>query len=167
MTPPKDPSTEDIGARILELLKARAWTIAFAESLTAGYLAGTLARTSGISAVLRGGIVTYDIPAKAEFLGVDRARAEACEAVSAEVALAMAEGVRRLFKVPVGVSATGFAEAWDGKKPQAYVGFAIEGRGSEALFFDLSATGEREACRQAVVDQALAALCQRLELSEA
>ena len=156
---PADP----VGARILRQLQARGWTIAFAESLTAGYLCGGLARTSGISAVLRGGVVTYDIPAKARFLGVDQARAEACDAVSAEVAIAMAEGARRLFEVPVAASTTGFAEPWDGREPQAYVGIAAEGRASEALFFDLREVGDREACRQAVVDRALAALCERLE----
>ena len=59
-TPASELETLAICERILGYLQTKRWSIAFAESLTAGYACGTLARVSGISAVLRGGIVAYE-----------------------------------------------------------------------------------------------------------
>lgn len=149
-------TTKSVEALILEGLKARSWKIAFAESLTAGYGVGRLARQSGISAVLRGGIVSYDNGIKAELLGVNRAEADACEAVSASVAKQMARGICERFGVELGVSTTGFAEAWGEHEPHAFIAVCWPGcPQAQAQRLDLKAWPDRESRRQAVVEQAL------------
>ena len=65
-----------------------------AESLTGGLLAAALTDIPGASAVFRGGVVAYATELKAVLLGVDRGLLDTHGAVSAEVAAAMAEGVR-------------------------------------------------------------------------
>ena len=84
------------------LLAARQQSIAVAESLTGGLLAAALTDIPGASAVFRGGIVAYATELKAVLLGVDRGLLDAHGAVSAEVAAAMAEGVRGRLGAAVG-----------------------------------------------------------------
>ena len=68
-------------------------TVATAESLTAGLVAGTIGSVPGASLVLRGGVVAYATDLKATLLGVDAGLLARGGAVQAEVALAMARGV--------------------------------------------------------------------------
>lgn len=171
-TPASELETLAICERILGYLQTKRWSIAFAESLTAGYACGTLARVSGISAVLRGGIVAYDIPAKVELLQVDEATARACHAVSEATAREMAEGARRRFAVEVACSTTGFAEAWETGEgatherfePQAWI--AVVGPDlALTRRLDLRAESDREACRRRVVFELLRTLEERLAAS--
>jgi nicotinamide-nucleotide amidase len=94
---------------VLRLAVARGATVAVAESLTGGLVAGTLAGVPGISAVLRGGVVAYATDLKTSLVGVDRALLAAGGAVQAEVALAMAEGVAARLSADIGVATTGVA----------------------------------------------------------
>ena len=87
----------------------RGWTIATAESCTAGLLAGRLADRAGSSAYLLGGLVTYANDVKRDLLGVPQEVLESVGAVSAEVARAMADGARRVVGTDVGVGITGVA----------------------------------------------------------
>ena len=84
----------DAAAELIALLTARQQSIAVAESLTGGLLAASLTDIPGASAVFRGGVVAYATELKAVLLGVDRGLLDSHGAVSAEVAAAMAEGVR-------------------------------------------------------------------------
>ena len=68
-----------------------------------------MTNTPGSSRVFMGGIVAYDDKLKVRFLGVRPALLRKHGAVSAEVALAMARGARKLFKTNVAVSTTGIA----------------------------------------------------------
>lgn len=45
--------------RIGEFLKSKSWTIATAESCTAGGISNALARVEGASQYLKGGVVSY------------------------------------------------------------------------------------------------------------
>ncbi len=96
-------------AELIALLTARQQSIAVAESLTGGLLAGALTDVPGASAVFRGGVVAYATELKAILLGVDRALLAAQGAVSAEVAAAMAAGVRDRLGATVGAATTGVA----------------------------------------------------------
>lgn len=94
---------------VAETLLARGLTIATAESCTAGLLAGRLADRPGSSAYLLGGLVTYANEAKSQLADVPAELISRLGAVSAEVALAMADGARARLGTDVGVGITGIA----------------------------------------------------------
>ncbi|HET6241807.1 MAG TPA: CinA family protein [Arthrobacter sp.] len=87
----------------------RGVTVATAESLTAGMVAAMLADTPGASAMLQGGVVSYQNSVKAEVLGVPAELLDAVGSVDGQVAAAMADGARRLCRADVGLSTTGVA----------------------------------------------------------
>jgi nicotinamide-nucleotide amidase len=116
---------------VMRLLAERRTTVATAESVTAGQVAERLARVAGASRFFRGGVVAYTNEVKAAVLGVPLALLESPGAVSAPVAVAMAEGIRRLVGSDIGLSTTGYAgpPAGDETEPvgTAYIGLATPG----------------------------------------
>ena len=105
--------TEQLARRVGALLMRAGERIASAESLTAGYVQSSIASVSGSSGYFVGGLTAYDIDAKVELLGVDRAEAERSDCVSAEVARQMAHGAQRVFGADVGIGTTGYADGVD------------------------------------------------------
>ena len=95
----------------------RGVTVATAESLTAGMVAAVLADTPGASAMLQGGVVSYNNTVKRDVLGVPQELLDAVGSVDEAVAAAMAEGARRVCGADLAVSTTGVAGpgAHDGK----------------------------------------------------
>ena len=73
---------------------ARGLTVATAESCTGGLVAHLITEVPGSSAYLAGGIVAYSNAVKTRQLGVPEDVLDAHGAVSAQVAIAMAEGAR-------------------------------------------------------------------------
>ncbi len=103
-------------------------TFATAESCTGGEIAAKLVKHSGISAVLKGGIVAYMVEIKENVLGVKQSTIAEKGIVSEEVAREMAEGARRIMGSDYAVAITGIAEAAkDAPKealPQAWIALA-------------------------------------------
>ena len=101
------------GAEVDELVAAaldgRGWRVGTAESCTGGLLAARLTDPPGSSVRVLGAIVAYANEVKASALGVPAELIESVGAVSAEVAVAMAAGVRARLGAEVGVSVTGVA----------------------------------------------------------
>ena len=93
----------------LEAAADRGHTIASAESCTGGLVAHALTEVPGSSATFRGGVVAYANDAKVALLGVDPGLLERHGAVSAEVAVAMAEGARSRLGADLAVAVTGVA----------------------------------------------------------
>ena len=125
---------DDLHHAVAGLMAGKGLTLSVAESLTAGLVCDRLASVPGASAWLTGGIVAYTNRVKAEQLGVPQALLDEHGAVSAEVAEAMAVGVRARFGTDLGLSTTGLAgpTSDESGKPigLVYVGLAWEG-GSE------------------------------------
>ncbi len=100
---------DSLEQRVLQLLKSRGMTLSAAESCTGGLVAKRITDLPGASAVFLGGVVSYTNGVKAGVLGVPEDLLGQYGAVSAPVALAMAEGVRRLTGSDLAVSVTGVA----------------------------------------------------------
>ena len=89
---------------VVEALRERSLTLAVAESVTGGYLAGRICAVPGASTVFRGGVVAYAPEVKFELLGVPEG-----PVVTEEAAVAMAEGVRARLGADIGIATTGVA----------------------------------------------------------
>ena len=99
-----DDNLEDVVGR---LLKERELRIAVAESCTGGGLADRITNINGSSKYFERGIVTYSNAAKVELLKVDEDVMMEKGAVSSEVAMQMAEGIKSTSGADIGVSLTG------------------------------------------------------------
>ena len=117
-------SMEEVVARELTMRHA---TIATAESCTGGLLAERLTRISGSSAYFLGGVVSYSNTLKSAWVDVPAEIIESRGAVSSEVAVALADGIRRRTGATLGVGITGVAGPTGGtpEKPVGTVHVAI------------------------------------------
>ncbi len=117
-------SMEEVVARELTMRQA---TIATAESCTGGLLAERLTRISGSSAYFLGGVVSYSNTLKSAWVDVPAEIIESRGAVSSEVAVALADGIRRRTGATLGVGITGVAGPTGGtpEKPVGTVHVAI------------------------------------------
>jgi nicotinamide-nucleotide amidase len=97
-------------------LKARALTVAVAESCTGGLTSQRLTSVPGSSAYFDRGLVTYSNRAKMDLLSVPDVLLRSRGAVSGEVALAMAKGVRDRSGADLGLAITGIAGPSGGMK---------------------------------------------------
>ena len=114
---------------VADALSTRELTIATAESCTGGLLAARLTERPGSSAYMLGGLVVYSNAAKQELVGVPAQLIERLGAVSAEVAAAMAAGVRTRLGADIGVGVTGIAGPGGGSadKPVGLVHLCVTG----------------------------------------
>ena len=94
---------------VVEELKKKKQTITAAESLTAGLFQATLANFSGVSAIFKGGFVTYSLEEKAKMLDIPQVELEEYGVVSAFAAEKMADQARLKTKSDFGISLTGVA----------------------------------------------------------
>jgi len=117
-------SLEEVVAEILTTNRAN---IAAAESCTGGLLAERLTRIPGSSSYFLGGAVCYSNEMKTAWADVPAALIQAKGAVSSEVAIALAEGIRRRVGSTLGVGITGIAGPSGGseEKPVGTVHIAI------------------------------------------
>ena len=89
--------------------------LATAESCTGGMLASLLTDVQGVAHAFDRGFVTYSEESKTELLGVPAALIAGKGAVSAEVAVAMAEGALSRSRANIALAITGFADT--GEEP--------------------------------------------------
>jgi PncC family amidohydrolase len=113
---------------IQQKMLARGATLATAESCTGGLVAYALTEIAGSSEYFVGGLVSYSNDLKQDELGVDRDTLERFGAVSAQTAIAMADGARRRYVADLAVSVTGVAGPGGGSESKpvglTYVGIA-------------------------------------------
>ena len=144
--------------RVLESFRSKGLKVATAESCTGGLVAAMLTEIAGSSDVLERGFVTYSDEAKIDLLSVPAALIVRHGAVSANVAIAMAEGALAHSKADVAVSVTGIAGPGGGtpQKPVGLVYLAVQRRGKAASVqrFNFGEIGRRD-IRIASVSEAL------------
>jgi PncC family amidohydrolase len=152
---PGDPLV-DLAERLRAACVERGLTVATAESCTGGLVAHLLTEVPGASACLRGGIVAYSDAVKRDLLGVSDQVLAAHGAVSAQVAVAMAEGVRARLGSDLGVAVTGIAGPDGGSdaKPVGLVYVAVAGPGASTvgrfLWAGDRSSNKRESARVAI-----------------
>ena len=92
-----------------ELLTKNKFTLATAESCTGGNIAKMLTSVAGSSAYFIGSIVSYNARIKMEFLKVPQQIINTHSVVSIEVAKAMAENIKTIYKTDFAIATTGNA----------------------------------------------------------
>ena len=137
-----------IAELVLDLCRSRGLTLATAESCTGGLVAARLTAVPDSSEVFRGSVVAYADDVKERELGVTAELLAAHGAVSAEVAAAMAAGVRQRLGTDIGVSVTGVAGPGGGtpEKPVGLVYLHASGPEGE-LAAEFSVPADRETIR--------------------
>ena len=128
---------------VLAILRARGLTLGLAESVTGGLIAARLTEVPGASDVLRGAVVPYDRALKTAVLG-----APDVNAVSSEMALAMAEGACRVLGSDVGLATTGAAGPdphEDAEAGTVWIGLRLDGEGEAVqVRFNMARTMVRQ-----------------------
>ena len=94
---------------LYETISTRSLTLAMAESCTGGLVSDRITNISGSSEYFPGGVVAYSYEAKVNLLGVSWDTLNTHGAVSEEVVLEMARGVRKIFNANIGISVSGIA----------------------------------------------------------
>ncbi|MBS0169925.1 MAG: competence/damage-inducible protein A [Nitrospira sp.] len=117
------------------LLTDQHMTLALAESCTGGLIGHRLTQIPGSSSYVDRGVVSYSNRAKVDLLGVSPDLLDRHGAVSAEVAAAMARGIRERSGVSVGLSVTGIAGPGGATKtkPVGLVYVGLDGGPGESL----------------------------------
>ena len=125
-----------LASLVVEELKKRQISITAAESLTAGLFQASIADFSGVSAIFKGGFVTYSLEEKAKMLDIPQAELEIHGVVSAYTAEKMAEQAREKTASDIGISLTGVAG------PES-----LEGHPAGTVFIGLSQESGTEVIR--------------------
>jgi nicotinamide-nucleotide amidase len=163
--PAREPAGAELAAlarQVVTTLAGRGQTVAVAESLTGGLVAAALTDIPGASLAFRGGVVSYATDLKARLLGVDTAVLAAHGAVYAQVAAAMAVGVRERLDATVGVATTGVAgpDPQDGVAPGT-VHIAVS-LADDTIVRTIGLAGNRDEVRRLTVERVLGLLLGRL-----
>ena len=147
---------EELNEKVAHMLIENECKIAVAESCTGGMLTSLLTDIPGISAVLDRSVVTYSYEAKTSVLGVNPKTLERVGAVSKEVAIEMAEGIRRTAESDIGLAITGIAGPGGGtaEKPVGTVYVALADK-SGTVYKKLNLWGDRDRIRHSTCLNAL------------
>ncbi|MBN2175764.1 MAG: competence/damage-inducible protein A [Bacteroidales bacterium] len=112
---------DELGEVVGWLLRNRGQTISTAESCTGGYIAHLITSITGSSAYYKGSVVAYANEIKENMLGVSGKDLENFGAVSEEVVIQMAEGVKNRFQTDYSIATSGIAGP-SGGTPEKPVG---------------------------------------------
>lgn len=84
---------DDQAEQLANLLRVKKYRIVFAESCTAGLISASMGRIPGVSSVLAGSSVVYQVPTKVQWLNVSSESIDSDGVVSRLVSEQMATGV--------------------------------------------------------------------------
>jgi nicotinamide-nucleotide amidase len=137
-------------------LEMRGATLAVAESCTGGMLAERITSVAGSSRYFLGGAVVYSNELKSSLAGVKPSILKEHGAVSSQVAMALAEGIRERTKATLGIGITGIAGPGGGteQKPVGLVYTALAD-GNKTDVLERKFFGDRTRVRQWATQQAL------------
>jgi competence/damage-inducible protein CinA-like protein len=144
-------------------LQMRGATLAAAESCTGGLFAERITSVSGSSRYFVGGATVYSNELKTAFADVPAKLISAHGAVSKEVAIALAEGIRKRCATTLGIGITGVAGPAGGS-PEKPVGLVFHALASESgtQVVERNFFGDRKRIRWFASQQALDMLRRKL-----
>ena len=148
---------ENVEQVAIRALIERKITLSVAESCTGGMLGKCITDVSGASSVFSGGVITYSNEAKMKHLGVKVETLEKYSAVSPEVAIEMADGVRSIFDSDIALSVTGEAGPEASTKNAVgtvFIGVSTHEK-SYAVSLQISSRRNREYIRRVACSRAL------------
>ena len=156
---------EDLEEVVGRLLSEQGLTVSTAESCTGGFLGHRLTNVPGSSVYYIQGSIVYSNRAKIMGLGIDPTQIDQHGAVSAEVALSMAQNIRTKSGSDFGLGVTGIAGPAGGtqEKPVGLVFTALSGQGADQVIKNLF-LGPRKAVKFQSSQKALDML--RLHLTD-
>lgn len=122
---------ETMDSVVAALFRSKGVTLSLAESCTGGLVAKRITDVSGSSTYFLEGAVTYSNAAKIRTLNVSPGLLEEKGAVSSEVAMAMARGMRKRAGSDIALAVTGIAgpEGGSAEKPVGTVFIALASQG--------------------------------------
>ncbi len=147
-----------IEEEVARLLTEKGLKIVTAESTTGGYIGHLLNLVPGASKYFIGGVTAYTTKAKTSVLNVPASTIEQNGSVSAQTALAMAEGARLLLEADIGIGESGTAGPTGGsaERPRGTVFVAISAKDgyqlAERFLFDTDRMGFKERTAEAALD---------------
>ena len=146
-----------LSTQIGDLLKAKRYTLALAESCTGGLASATITDIAGSSAWFENGFITYSNAAKQSMLGVSEATLNQYGAVSEQTASEMVAGALNHSQANLAASITGIAGPAGGSadKPVGTVCFAYAIKNQPVTIITHHFTGNRQAIRHQSVIQLL------------
>ena len=155
----------DSALKTAKLLHGSGLTLSVAESCSGGLLSKRITDIPGSSEYFLLGVVTYANSAKVKVLAVPEELIEKHGAVSCEVALAMAAGVRKVSGSDIALATTGIAGP-DGGTPDKPVGtvFIALADSGGCMVSCHHFGGSREMVREAAVAAAMEILENRLSV---
>lgn len=168
-----DAGLQELISGLIDGLQARDETIATAESLTGGLIGATLTTVPGVSAIYRGGVISYATDLKGTLAGVTERTLAEHGAVSQLTAVEMALGIAQRCDATWGLAVTGVAgpDPQEGhsagtvftavaRRPPTAGGWDDQQTDSVVCVRELSLTGDRSAIREQTVRAALRQLQQ-------
>ncbi|HEY1900859.1 MAG TPA: competence/damage-inducible protein A [Terracidiphilus sp.] len=156
-------SAENLEQIVLYYLGLRQSTLAVAESCTGGLVAARITSVPGASRSFLGGAIVYSDTLKHAFAGVSPELIAQHGAVSAEVAKALATGIRLRTGATIGLGVTGIAGPTGGteEKPVGLVHIALSDA-TKTESIEKTFRGDRQRVREWTTQQALDLLRRRL-----
>ncbi len=150
------PDSGDLAASVADLLTARGWRLALAESCTGGLLGARLTERPGASDFFTGGVVCYSNQVKRELLGVPEETLQHDGAVSEATVRGMALGIMKRLATETAIAITGIAGPDGGSldKPVGLV-YIATGVNQDIQVRRRVFNGNRESIRQRAATAAL------------
>jgi len=146
LLPQKVINNPDVIAHISEALQNHGKTLSIAESCTGGLIASMLTKRAGVSAVFKGGLVTYSNEIKESWLGVSPETIEHFGAVSELCVREMLEGVLNASLSDFAIATSGVAGPTGGsiEKPVGTIYVGARNKEGNILIERLLLEGDRE-----------------------
>ena len=143
--------------KIVNKLKKKKLTLAFAESCTGGMLSSAITSISGSSKIFSMGLVTYSNKAKIKILKINSKIIKEYGAVSRECCLLMVKNLSKISKANISVSITGIAGPNGGskKKPIGLVYIGIKNGNNTSIQKNLFKRKDRISIQKATTIKVL------------